>query len=525
MTGYPKKTAAKAVARGLRGRHGRAEQAPRESEERLRTVVEHLAEGIALFDRDDRLVLCNEVYRRIQSDIAEHIVPGTPFEAIARARAAIMVEMGEAGDVETFTRERMAQHRNATGAAIERKRRDGGHHIIREVRTPAGETVVAFTDVTELNNERNLLRSVLDSLLDHVFVKDREGRYILLNAVARKARGVASEAAVADKTVFDILPRDEAAAAAAEDQSVVSTGSPLFSREEAITLKSGETRWYLTAKIPLRDPAGEIIGVIGINRDVTELHQSAEEIRKLNVELEQRVIERTRQLELTNRELESFAYSVSHDLRAPLRSIDGFSEALLEDYERRLDAQGKDYLRRVRNATQRMDNLIDDLLALSRVTRAELRKIKVDVSGLVNEIAQELRRQESGREVTLTVASGLTATADPNLLRIALQNLLHNAWKFTARQRDAKIDVGVTERDGKQVFLVRDNGVGFDMAYADKLFGAFQRLHSEAEFPGTGIGLATVQRIVHRHGGEVWAKAAVNQGATFFFTLEERTPL
>lgn len=255
---------------------------------------------------------------------------------------------------------------------------------------------------------------------------------------------------------------------------------------------------------------------LALVNDVTDKLRVEEEIRKLNLELEQRVIERTRQLEATNRELESFAYSVSHDLRAPLRSIDGFSKALLEDYERSLDEEGRDYLRRVRSATQRMSGLIDDLLVLSRVSRLEMRNDEVDLSALAKEIAAELQRQEPERKVTIAVQPSMTARADASLLRIVLQNLLQNAWKFTSRADNARIEVGTTEPGG---YFVRDNGVGFDMAYAGKLFGAFQRLHDDAEFPGTGIGLATVQRIIHRHGGEVRAEAEVGKGATIFFTL------
>jgi signal transduction histidine kinase len=226
------------------------------------------------------------------------------------------------------------------------------------------------------------------------------------------------------------------------------------------------------------------------------------------------------QLEAANRELEAFSYSVSHDLRAPLRGIDGFSQALLEDYADKVDGQGKDYLRRVREASQHMAQLIDDLLNLSRVSREEIQREEVDLSAMARTIATELRKSQPERRVEFVIANGLVANADERLLRVAMENLLENAWKFTGKHAQATIEIGVTQVDGEQVFYVRDNGAGFDMAYADKLFGTFQRLHGRTEFPGTGIGLATVQRIVHRHGGRPWAKGGVGKGATFYFTLQ-----
>jgi light-regulated signal transduction histidine kinase (bacteriophytochrome) len=227
--------------------------------------------------------------------------------------------------------------------------------------------------------------------------------------------------------------------------------------------------------------------------------------------------------EAANRELEAFSYSVAHDLRAPLRGVDGFSQALLEDYADKLTDEGRGYLKHLRESAQQMGRLIDDLLALSRVTRSELVRESVDFSGLARNVATQLRRAQSDRRVEITIAAAIVAEGDARLLRIALENLLGNAWKFTSKCAEPRIEVGVTAVGESSAYFVRDNGAGFDMAYASKLFGAFQRLHSTDEFEGTGIGLATVQRIINRHGGRIWAIGEVGCGATFYFTLGEGT--
>jgi signal transduction histidine kinase len=251
----------------------------------------------------------------------------------------------------------------------------------------------------------------------------------------------------------------------------------------------------------------------------TRLRRADADVQALNVGLEQQVRERTAELEIANKELESFSYSVSHDLRAPLRALDGFSRALFEDYAGVLDDVGRDYLGRIRRASQQMGQLIDDLIDLARVTRVEIVRVDVDLSQLALAVVDELRASEPSRVFDFSITPDLQATGDPRLLQIVLRNLLHNACKFTGTRPVARIAFGETTRDGERAFFVRDNGVGFDEAYAHKLFGAFQRLHAAAEFPGTGIGLATVHRIILRHGGRVAADSHPEEGATFFFTL------
>jgi signal transduction histidine kinase len=292
--------------------------------------------------------------------------------------------------------------------------------------------------------------------------------------------------------------------------------------EAKLRTTKGNIKWCRALGKAVRKD-GVCIRVYGTFQNITERKRAEEKIQQLNVELEQRVRDRTAELEAANKELETFSYSVSHDLRAPLRGIDGFSRILLEKYSAQLDDEGKDSLQRVRAATQRMGELIDDLLTLSRATRAELRRTAVDLTALAGEIVAELERAEPTRRVRWVIAPGLAATGDRQLLRVVLDNLLNNAWKFTSRQAEARIEFGAMKGEQGCAFFVRDNGVGFDMAYAGKLFGAFQRLHATADFPGTGIGLATVQRIIHRHGGRVWAEGQVNHGATFYFTLPATT--
>ena len=290
-----------------------------------------------------------------------------------------------------------------------------------------------------------------------------------------------------------------------------------YSVETRFRRKDGSLFWgFLTGRAI--DPAHPQDGSVWINLDITDRKLAEAEVRKLNEELEQRVRERTAELTAANKELEAFSYSVSHDLVSPLRAIDGFSRMIEEDYEPLLDARGKEYIGRIRSGTQRMHQLIDDMLALSRVTRNEMRRVSVSLSGIASTILSDMKQMQPVREVATRIALDIGVIGDPNLLRIALENLLRNAWKFTAK-KPAFIEFGALHAENETVYFVRDNGAGFDMKYAGKLFGAFQRMHGPQEFEGTGIGLAIVQRIIQRHGGRIWAEAAPDQGATFFFTL------
>jgi light-regulated signal transduction histidine kinase (bacteriophytochrome) len=298
---------------------------------------------------------------------------------------------------------------------------------------------------------------------------------------------------------------------------------PLRTRDRtlgAITLVSSEPGRYSQADLPLLEDVAHRAATAIDNARLYRVAREAEAaLRQLNAELERRVAERTAELQAANKELEAFAYSVSHDLRAPLRSLDGFSQILVQRYGDALDEAGQRYLAHVRGAAQDMGQLIDALLRLARTTRAQMHREQLDLRELGQAVVAELVRADPERAITITIGDGLIVDGDRQLLRVVLENLLGNAWKFTRQRDDSHIEIGRTEDSGRAVYFVHDNGAGFDMQYADKLFGAFQRLHSAAEFEGLGIGLATVQRIIHRHGGQVWAEGKEGEGATFYFTL------
>lgn len=342
------------------------------------------------------------------------------------------------------------------------------------------------------------------------------GRYTYVGYQAVKRFGYGTEEWYGESFWLDHLhPEDKVQAQQTRKRLSASTSEYDF--EYRMLTQAGEVVWVHDLVNVVADRNGRLL-LRGFLVDVTARRQAEEEIRRLNSELERRVIERTAQLAAANRELEAFCYSVSHDLRAPLRSIDGFSKALIEDYVHLLDKDGQDMLQRVRCASQRMGELIDDLLLLSRVSRGEMRLTRVNLSEMAQAIAQHLTAQAPDRQVEWVITPGLTAVADSALLRVVLENLIGNAWKYTGKKPTARIEIGLS-RDEEEEFFVRDNGAGFDMTYAAKLFQPFQRLHRPEEFEGHGIGLATVQRIVHRHRGRVRAESEPGKGATFYFTL------
>jgi signal transduction histidine kinase len=299
-------------------------------------------------------------------------------------------------------------------------------------------------------------------------------------------------------------------------QKVIS--EPVVQLAQLVRAVAGNQDYSVRMPAPANQDEVAIL-VEAFNDMLTQIEARDRALLQVHNELEQRVQDRTAQLAAANKELEAFSYSVAHDLRAPLRSIDGFSQAVLEDYADKLDAEGVHQLQRVRAASQRMSVLIDDLLNLARITRSEVQKRNLNLSSLAESVAAEFKKNDPERSVEFVIEENLFAEADPQLLRIVFENLLGNAWKYTSRHVHARIEFGKSQQDTRLPYFVRDDGAGFDPRHAARLFGAFQRLHSTSEFPGTGIGLATVQRIVQKHGGVIWAEAALEKGATFFFTL------
>lgn len=378
-------------------------------------------------------------------------------------------------------------------------------------------SVGTVADITEKIKSEEILHRTqysIDNIADSIFWIDKSARFIFANQAACRNLEYSIDELLA-LTVFDIDP--EFLQDNWEEHWNTIFLKDSFTIETVHCTKTGQR--YPVEVTTNKVEFGGVMFNCAIARDISERKKAEEKIRKINIELEQRVAKRTLQLEAANKELETFAYSVSHDLRAPLRSIGGFSQILLEEYLHKLDAQGQDYLSRVHNGAQHMSELIDDMLTLSKVTRSEMNIREFNLSIIVHEIANELNNSDKKRKVECIIQDNVFADADERLIRIALENLLDNAWKFTSKKPVARIEFGMMKKEGSNSYFIRDNGAGFDMKYAQKLFGAFQRLHDVSDFPGTGIGLATVQRIINRHGGKVWAEGEVGKGATLYFTL------
>ncbi|HSL00739.1 MAG TPA: PAS domain S-box protein [Rubrobacteraceae bacterium] len=385
---------------------------------------------------------------------------------------------------------------------------------LREGAGPERFVLAIVRDVTRrerheaaLREAQELFRSAFDNAPIGVAVVGLDGRFLRVNRSLCEMLGYPEEELLS-LTFRDITHPEDLDSSMENVRRLVEGEVGSYSLEKRYVGARGDAVWVSLSVSLVRDREGEPLYFVDQIKDITERRKASEELAR-----------RAEELARANAELEQFSYSVSHDLRAPLRAIDGFSHVLMEVFADDLGEEGAGYLMRVRANSQRMGALIDDLLDLSRITRTPLRRQRVDLSSLADSVLDDLRRSEPDRRVETVLDNGLVVNADAGLMRVALENLLSNAWKFTSREPVARIELGGTVRRRRRTYFVRDNGAGFDEAYAEKLFAPFQRLHAEQEFEGTGIGLATVQRVIHRHGGQTWAESAPGAGATFFFTL------
>ncbi|MGD0153471.1 MAG: PAS domain S-box protein [Thermacetogeniaceae bacterium] len=367
---------------------------------------------------------------------------------------------------------------------------------------------------SRIEEARARLADIIEATSDFVVTTDLHRRLLYCNRSLREMLGIGEAEEISSIPIADIHP-EWANRIIIEQVYPVVIRDGIWQGEAAFLSRTGREVPVSQVTVAHRGTDGEVAYLSTIARDITALKQSEEQIRKLNEGLERRACE----LSAVNKELEAFSYSVSHDLRAPLRIIDGFCHVLTEDYHDKLDDEGREDLRIISSQCQRMGNLINDLLDLSRLSLKEMLLEDVDLSQIAESIAAELQEREPERQVSFAIATGLKVRGDRLLLQSVLENLMNNAWKFTSKHSQAKIEFGVTNINGEVAYFVRDDGAGFDMTYADKLFKPFQRLHTIKEFPGTGVGLASVQRIIQRHGGRVFTEGALDKGATFYFTL------
>ena len=496
-----------------------AEEKLRKSQEQLAGVIGSAMDAIITIDDEQHIVLFNSAAERMFLFPSEDAV-GKRLDRFIPQR----FRPAHQGHIEDFGRTHVTKRAMGSLGAIFGLRADGEEFPIEASISQLESEgrkfyTVILRDITERKRSEEALKEqarILD--LAPVLIRDLSGRILFWNTGAEQLYGWKSEEAL-DKISYQLLQTEFPRPLEEIKARLFAHGH--WEGELVHTKRNGERLVVASSWVLHKNDREEPRAVLELNNDITERRQAEREIQRLNEELEQRVADRTAQLQAVNKELEAFAYSVSHDLRAPLRHINGFSQALLEDYADKLDETGKTYLQEVRGASQEMAQLIDDVLQLARVTRTEMRREVTNLSELAQSIMAELRKRDAGRTVAVRIEEGLSTNGDKRLLRIMLGNLLGNAWKFTSKREQAEIVFGCEPNDGESVYFVCDNGAGYDMAFADKLFGAFQRLHTAEEFEGTGIGLATVQRIVNRHGGRVWAEGAVSKGATFYFTLPD----
>jgi len=511
------------------------ENALRESENKYRTIFDNSGNALAFIDEDSKILLVNKEFENVcgySKEELENKKYWTEFVANPDDLTRML-------DYQRRRRiDPQGVPRTYEFQVISRSGEVKDVMLTVTILPGTRQSLAAILDISdrkrverELLNTHRLLADIIEFLPDPTFVINNEKKVIAWNNAMEEMTGIRKSEMLGKGDYAYSVPLYGKPIPLLIDQVLAfeqileqyknfeAKGNSLYAETYIPHLHDGAGAYLWAVASPLYDNQGNQIGAIESIRDITKFKQTEQEIRRLNEELEKRVQERTAQLEITNQELEAFSYSVSHDLRAPLRAINGFSHILRDNYSVGLDEQGKDYIERLIASSKRMGELIEDILRLSRINRSEMHFETVDLSELAKAIANDLHKSAPERKVEFIIPPEIIVDADRNLMRVVMENLMSNAWKFTSKHASARIEFGVMQEENRQVYFVRDDGAGFDMAYVHKIFGAFQRLHSSAEFEGTGIGLTTVQRIIHRHGGHVWAEGKPEQGATFYFTL------
>jgi len=500
----------------------KSEEAVQESDMHYHQIVD-LSQDMIVIHQQGKVVFVNEAgVQLLGVPNSDQIIGRSVLEFVPPEYRKIALERMQTGHTEEGYRSKVYEQKMI---------RVDGNVIDIELRGMPiryqGEQAIQFIarDITErkkaeaaLRRSEQEFRALAENSPDVIVRYDREGRRMYVNPEFERVNRLTARE-VLGKKPEEISTELAPMADVFTSRLMETMASGKITKIDLSWTKDGKLICWFVRAVPEFDVNGNVTGALTIWSDISERKQVEEEINRLNQELELRVAQRTNQLEEANKELEAFSYSVSHDLRAPLRSVDGFSLALLEDYYDKIDDQGKNYLHRVRSATQRMAQLIDDMLNLSRLSRTEMIVQQVNLSEIFREITLSIHETQPKRQVEFIIQEGIKAQGDSRLLRIVLENLLGNAWKFTSKHPTARIEFNMKQEKEGIVYFIRDDGAGFNMEYAKKLFGAFQRLHSTAEFPGTGIGLATVQRIIHRHSGKIWAESEIEKGSTFYFTL------
>jgi PAS domain S-box-containing protein len=502
----------------------RADEALRRSEESLSVTLHSIGDAVLATDTDGRITRMNPVAENL-TGWSQADAQGRPIAEVFRiinetTRQPAVIPVAsvlETGEIQGLANHTVLIARDGT----ERPIADSAAPIRARDGTILG-VVLVCRDVSRerdsmlaLEHERNLLSALMDNMTADIYFKDLDSRFLRTNRFHARRLGLDDPASAVGKTDFDFFSTEHAEEAREDERRVIRTGKPV-SKEEKETWPDGRITWAFTVKVPLIDKQGRIAGTFGISHDITEHKESEHAIARLNADLQRQAV----QLEAANKELEAFSYSVSHDLRAPLRHVQGYVEMLARDSQDKLSEKSRRFIQTIADAGRDMGELIDDLLSFSRMGRTELNEEIVDLNVLIDEVRGELSASTADRDIRWTVARLPEVHGDRAMLKHMLVNLMGNAVKYTRRMDTAEIEIGFSnDGDGQLAFYVRDNGAGFDMKYADKLFGVFQRLHHADEFEGTGIGLANVRRIIARHGGRTWAEGKPDAGATFYFTL------